>query len=515
MRHFPSRFILIIPLLLLTLSGPARAEMDTAAEQLARWQLNNADLLVDQGRYMQAIEYIDSAYETSQYAKTRADALLSRAMVLGTFLDAPKEAANAYERLAREFPQYKETAAYQIPFLYMQAEEQTKARQGFKSYIATYPNGRFRFQAEALLQSLGESPEQGQTSHAVEGHPVMRVLLVKNATSVRFSGSGASLCMDQTGCVDNLVFTFSDRLAKINGFPYAARDYEVKSSRPIQFVSGKHALTVRGKIQVRTKGGRYQVLNLIDMEDYLRAVVPSESYASWPAETLKAQAVAARTYAYYQKLHRKSRAYDVRADTFDQMYGGIKREDKRTDQAVWATKGQVLTYNNKPILSQFTANSGGTTADAGAVFDTPKPYLVSHSDPASLKGKMASWKRTYTTAQIEQALGKIGVNVHGLTSIQAAKTGPSGRMVKVRLNYAGKSRVLRTRTTLASSRVLKLPEVLLRIERQGDTYIFHGHGHGHGVGYSQWGGAELGKTENYGKILDFYYPHTKLSVLWK
>ena len=494
----------------------AFAELNVETEQLARWQLNNADLLVDEGKYMEAVEYVDSAYEMSRFHKTRADALSAKAMILATFLDAPLDAIRVYDDLASEFPAYAEVADYQSAFLLFQTDKREEATERFKRYLMKYPKGRFRFQAEAVLDSLGVPAAKPEAPAVVEGRPILRVLLSKKSKegTLRAVGNG-KLCVDGVGCQPVLSVKVAGGFCSINGMVIQRPSVFVESSGPVAVSFGGKGKKVRGKISLTVVSGKLNVLNLVNIEDYLRSVVPAESYSSWPMETLKAQAIAARTYAYYQKLHRTSRAYDVRADTFDQMYGGVDRETARTDKAVRETAGMVLTHSGKPILSQYTANSGGHTADAGAVFGTPKPYLVAHGDPASLKGKMASWKRSFTSAEIVKALRKIGVDATGLTAIQPAVTGPSGRLVKVLLRHVRGATVVRTRTTVASSRVLKLPEVLMRVEKHGDTYVFRGKGHGHGVGYSQWGAAELGKKMGYEQILAFYYPETSIDILWQ
>ena len=489
--------------------------MDAQTERLARWQLNNADLLVDEGKYMEAIEYIDSAYELSRYPKTRADALQARAMVMSTFLDSPDQAMAAYRKLAGEFPSFGEVAAYQSAFLLLQVGKREEAKKRFRNYLLKYPEGRFRFQVEAMLESLGVPEARPKQPVLVDGRPVMRVLLSKKGRQVVIrNASGSSVCIDGVGCQPVLSFRTSGSYCSVNGREIRRPRLVVKANGPMSVTVDGKAKKVRGSVTVANGGGKLQVLNLVNIEDYLRSVVPAESYASWPMETLKSQAVAARTYAYYQKLHRTSRAYDVRADTHDQMYGGVDRETSRTDSAVRQTAGMVLTYGGKPILSQYTANSGGYTADAGAVFSASKPYLVAHPDPASLKGKMASWKRSFTKGEIVKALRNIGVDASGLAGIEPAVTGPSGRVIKVCLRHAKGSTVVRTRTTLASSRVLKLPEVLMDIEIHGDTVVFRGRGHGHGVGYSQWGAAELGKSRAHSDILGFYYPKTRLERRW-
>jgi len=285
------------------------------------------------------------------------------------------------------------------------------------------------------------------------------------------------------------------------------------SPEPLHIRYGDARKCLRGDLVARIKSGRLLVNNVLDIEDYLRGVVPAENYASWPMETLKAQAVAARTYAYYQMRHRRKWSYDLVDFAGDQAYGGVTREHPRSTKAVRATAGEVLTSQDKPILAMFTANSGGHTADARAIFDLGKPYLTARRDPASLQGKMADWKRAFSRAEVVAALAKINVRAEGLSAIEAAERGPSGRVVKVRLVLAdGHNKVLRNRTTLR--RALNLPEILYDIRREGDQFIFKGHGWGHGVGYSQWGAAILGKTKGYREILAFYYNTAKPHKLW-
>ncbi|MGE4194224.1 MAG: SpoIID/LytB domain-containing protein [Pseudodesulfovibrio sp.] len=515
MRQCRTIPVILAVLMVVCTSVSALGGANDDAEQLARWQLNNADLLVDEGKYLEAVEYVDSSYEISRYPKTRRDALLSKAMILAIFLDAPMQAVEVYRQLAREFPETAETAAYQAAFLAMQAGRTDEARQGFRDYLKRYPEGRFRYQAEAMLETLGEPSARPEPVAPAAERPVLRVLLATKCGKVALSGRGADICVDGVGCGPTATLQAANGGVLVNGRAGGLQRLDVRSDKPMALDMDGKKKVVRGDLRITVVGNRLSVTNLVDIEAYLRSVVPAESYASWPLETLKAQAVAARTYAYYQKLHRTSREYDVRADTFDQMYGGVGRETGRTDQAVRETAGKVLTYGGKPILAQYTANSGGYCADAGAVFSAAKPYLVAHSDPASLKGKMATWTRKFTTAEIVASLKKIGVDAPGLKSIEPEVSGPSGRIIKVRLTHAGGSTVLRTRTTLASSRVLGLPEVLMGVDKRGDTYFFNGRGHGHGVGYSQWGAAELGKEWRYAKILGFYYPGTSIEDTWR
>jgi len=199
-------------------------------------------------------------------------------------------------------------------------------------------------------------------------------------------------------------------------------------------------------------------------------------------------------------------------DEGDQAYKGIQQETARTSQAVKETRGMLLLHQDKPILAMYSANSGGHTADAGAIFNLSKPYLKAQPDPESLKGKMARWNKKYSVSEVEAGLKNRGVKVKGLQRIEAAERGPSGRIIKVRVVSSSGSVVVNTRTTLG--RALKLPEILLEIKRDNGQFIFDGRGWGHGVGYSQWGSAIQGKTTSYDQILAFYYPSATLTKKW-
>ncbi|CCO25120.1 SpoIID/LytB domain-containing protein [Maridesulfovibrio hydrothermalis] len=485
----------------------------------AQWHINYASYLIDIGKYFEALEHYDTAIDYSPVANTRVNAMFGKAMVLSTFLDAPDKAADLYKMVGRKYRNHAETALYRLGFLYYQMNKFDKSRSIFNQYLRYFPTGKFRYQAEAVISSMtGETPPKPDDIKPapIGKEPLLRVCLSRRAVSmtVTTASKADKICTDALGCGRKYKVGISGNKLVLDGKVVTATRIKFTSKVPLKVTYGSETKRVRGVVNVSIRKGKLLILNLIEVEDYLRSVVPAESYASWPAETLKAQAVAARTYAYYQKLHRTHLFYDVYADTYDQMYAGVDREDKRTDKAVKETLGQVLLYKKKPILSQYTANSGGHTADAKAIFGAGKDYLVAHKDPASLKGKMASWTRKYKISAIESKLKKIGISVPGIKSIKPLEKGPSGRITKVRIRYRGGHRDLRTRTTLGSSRVLKLPDILLQIDRKDGYYTFKGRGWGHGVGYSQWGAAELGKKKKYDYILKFYYPGSDIKQLW-
>jgi stage II sporulation protein D len=156
---------------------------------------------------------------------------------------------------------------------------------------------------------------------------------------------------------------------------------------PLEFRPGATALALggrgyRGTLRVlKTPRGKLNVVNVLDLDLYLRGVVPSEMPRDWAAEALKAQAVAARSYAL-SHLHTGG-GFDVYADTRDQVYLGIPHEATTTTAAVNSTAGQVVLYKGKVASTYFFSTSGGRTASVQDVYpgSAPIPYLVSVADP--------------------------------------------------------------------------------------------------------------------------------------
>jgi stage II sporulation protein D len=155
---------------------------------------------------------------------------------------------------------------------------------------------------------------------------------------------------------------------------------------PIEFKPGSTALALngrgyRGSLRVLKVGAKLRVVNVVDLDLYLRGVVPSEMPKDWAPEALKAQAVAARSYAL-SHLH-PGGGFDLYDDTRDQVYLGIPHEAPATTAAVNATAGKVVLYQGKVASTYFFSTSGGRTASVQDLYPNspPIPYLVSVPDP--------------------------------------------------------------------------------------------------------------------------------------
>lgn len=153
-------------------------------------------------------------------------------------------------------------------------------------------------------------------------------------------------------------------------------DYAVIRTRPGAFVSVK-GKWYRGSFVVYNRNDSLTIINKVDIEDYIRGVVPSEMPSRWNYEAHKAQAIAARSYALANLGKRANSGYDLKDTPEDQAYGGASAESTNTNKAVEDTKGIVLIYNLKIIPAYYSASAGGQTSSSADVWTKNLPYLKS------------------------------------------------------------------------------------------------------------------------------------------
>ncbi len=268
----------------------------------------------------------------------------------------------------------------------------------------------------------------------------------------------------------------------------------------------------RGVIEIRrTAQGRVTAINEVGLEAYLYGVIKPEIDPKWPAEAVKAQAVAARTLAVERVSASGARSpaagYDLPATTDAQVYLGAAAEDPAATAAVDATRGVVVTYQGLPIFAAYHSNSGGHTEDSENVWGTVYPYLRGLPDPYALGAPGASWSARLPLATVATQLRRGGVEIPGLHGLLPGRMTPWGRAITVRLLAdEGQTREIGANRF----RLLVGPEVLrstmFTIYHQGPDVEFTGRGAGHGVGLDQWGAramASVGFT--YEQILEYYY----------
>jgi len=266
----------------------------------------------------------------------------------------------------------------------------------------------------------------------------------------------------------------------------------------------------RGAIELRrAPEGKLTAINELDVEQYLYGVLKMEVDAGWPAEALKAQAVAARTLALQSLGRFAAEGYDLRATTDSQVYGGINAEDPRTTAAVDATRDIIMTHTGRPIFAAYHSDSGGATESSEFVWGQPYPYLRGVPDPYGQDYPGREWLSRIDIPTLEARLVRAGKPVPGIAGVAVTATSPSGRALTVRVTGASGALDLRATDlrTILGVTFLRSTLFAVRLTRDEVPAVeFQGRGSGHGVGMSQWGArgqALLGRT--YPEILGFYY----------
>ncbi len=167
---------------------------------------------------------------------------------------------------------------------------------------------------------------------------------------------------------------------QVNGKYYdTGTDSIVISPSTNGFVCAKNRW-YRGSIIVTNRNKLLTVINNVKLEDYLLGVVPCEMPSGWNSEALKAQAIAARSYAVANVGKNASKGFDIKDNTEDQAYGGASSETAKTNQIVAETYGIVITQNKQVITAYYCASAGGKTINSGDIWYKDLPYL--HSVPS-------------------------------------------------------------------------------------------------------------------------------------
>lgn len=324
----------------------------------------------------------------------------------------------------------------------------------------------------------------------------------------------------------------------------------------------------RGSVRFVKSGDQLKSVNIVDVDDYIRGVLPKEIGTTTPIEALKVQAVVSRSFAYANWNKFAKYGYNLDDSSASQAYAGMSVESPMTDRAVAETKGQILYYQGEVANTIFHATSGGETEAIEDVWGgNPSPYLKALKDPYSLNTRHATWEATLSSADICRAFPAVGQP----TSLEVSERSSTGRIkfmavvgtsgrevvtgnqfrmklgsIKVKsANFGTEARARAAERPLtvitstgirsyAKDRIISATGIragstdsvirangLESASAQTATYndvmpirgsiTLKGTGYGHGVGLSQYGAIEMAKAgKDYKAILSFYYPGTEL-----
>lgn len=267
----------------------------------------------------------------------------------------------------------------------------------------------------------------------------------------------------------------------------------------------------RGEIRVFKNAGKVTVVNAVDLEEYLYGVIRNEVSTWWPMESLKAQAIAARTYALNQMKESKGKDYDVQADVSSQVYGGIFSEKWRTNRAVDQTRGEVLTYNGAIFPTFFHATCGGSTFDAANLWNIDLPPLKGVKCGWCGKSPHYYWERWTPVSEAEKKLEAAGYPVGDILGFDVIRRDPSGRILELRVKGSRGDSVLLAKDfrRIIGGDIVRSTN--FKVTVVGEYAAFEGLGWGHGVGFCQWGAYYMSRAgKKADEILYFYYPGTKI-----
>lgn len=266
----------------------------------------------------------------------------------------------------------------------------------------------------------------------------------------------------------------------------------------------------RGRFELRAGRERVILINVLPVPHYLYGVVRKEIAPGWPLAAVKAQAVAARSYALYRRRHARGETYHLDSGGLAQVYGGRSAETRRVIRAVDTTRGQVLVHRGRLVPAFFHANSGGYVETAGAIWTGSRtPYIVAKPDTWSLRARHVSWGEVVPLGVLNRALREEGYPpMHDGASLRVAERLSSGRALKMSYRTpGGRRRTIDAETfrhAVGSDRVRSTWFEAIRT--RGDHVHFRGRGWGHGVGMSQWGAHTMASAGvGYRRILSFYY----------
>ena len=326
----------------------------------------------------------------------------------------------------------------------------------------------------------------------------------------------------------------------------------------------KETQVFSGTLRLVVEADKIVAINELPVERYLTSVISSEMSATASLEFLKAHAVISRSWLLAQMTKRQRQEkggasffsfikkddemirwydrddhtiFDVCADDHCQRYQGItKQSSPAVEQAIQATRGQILAYEDEICDTRFSKCCGGQTEEFQYCWeDVPKPYLVSFHDPyCNTNDKhilsqvlndfdqetpdFYRWTVEYTQEQLSELINrKLKDDFGTITDLIPLERGKSGRIWKLKIVGTKKTftigKELEIRRTLSETH---LYSSAFEVEKQGDRFILHGSGWGHGVGLCQIGAAVMGEQgKTYDEILLFYYRNATIKQLYE
>lgn len=273
------------------------------------------------------------------------------------------------------------------------------------------------------------------------------------------------------------------------------------------------------RVRVSGKGGQSAGILKLPMETYLAGVIGHEMSPRWPLEALKAQAVAARSYALYRMIESRNdgKPYDVYDSQADQVYKSAGAYHDHLKGIVDQTRGQVLWKDGRIVEAFFSSTCGGQTETAwGAGLAKDSPLTICGPDEFCESSPFRSWQMSIGANELAQRLNRAGHRVKEGVSVKVSERNPSGYANTVMIRDGRRKIEMPAKTFRNLMGNMRFKSLLFNMKEDGrGGYAFSGHGFGHGVGLCQYGARGMSLSgENYRKILQKYYPKMELRRIY-
>ncbi len=270
----------------------------------------------------------------------------------------------------------------------------------------------------------------------------------------------------------------------------------------------------------RKSGNQLLVINRIDLEHYLKGVVPFEANPKWSNATLQASAIVSRTFALFKIIEKQGQDYDVESGVLSQVYAGENVRHERTDLIIDQTRGRVLLYQGKIFPAYFHSASGGATTSADTVWSVKyHPALQGVDCEFCRSSKHDVWKTFVKFSEIEKAVRDIGgLPVRAVREVKLFNYDRSGRARDIEIfgrngHYKVSFSEFRGWIGAQKMKSTLITHYLNEPNEQG--VIFFGRGWGHGVGLDQYGAKLMGELGyNAEQILEYFYPGARAEKIY-
>ncbi len=457
--------------------------------------------LVSRGNYPEAISVFREISQSSTSDDIRAAALFTIGSIYENDLDLPENAVDCYKDLILMYPESPSApdALFNIGRIYYNHERYRDALKAFDDYMDRYPSGSRKASvkswAESAERKSRKTPVIEKTTAPTTMTSGIRVLLTRKTETLKVEGSTALSVqnMDNAQTLFQgsgpLIFKRSGKKLLINGKPVDAVNCRVMHHGEWIAAAGKK---YRGDVSIHLKSTGLMAVNHLDVESYLYGVVPKEMSPLWEPQALMAQAIASRTFALYirDKHATADKLYDVEATTSSQVYGGFDAEKESARAAVDASRGMVLTYNGKLIISYFHASSGGQTESSLNVWSVDLPYLVSKEDSYSIEQTDTPWEFAVSYKDLTRIFCK-SLGGKSVKQVIVLDKSPSGRIMNVLLTTDEKQVKLSGNSFRLAVGPVSMKSTVCDMTADSTGITLKGIGYGHGVGMSQHGAQRM------------------------